>query len=119
MLNNSLKFVVVKASFASPTQLRASIGILNENGNDNIFLCKSHYNKLYRDMYPPVRCASCNAYPRKGPFTHHSPNPQLVATFLNDVNILKADDVLCLTCYMVHLSIITSIETRPIAAMPS
>ena len=57
-------------------RFRETLGILSE---EEIFLCKSHYNKVYRQMYAPIKCASCSAYPKAGSaFTHHSPNPHYI-----------------------------------------
>lgn len=70
------------------------------------FLCKHHYNKVYRELHPSIKCSSCKALPKAGgTFTHRSPNAQLVSEYLNDECTLQPHDLLCLACYKVHLSI--------------
>ena len=108
--NNSENDCIIKASFMSQQEMKELCSI----DSNNAFLCKHHYNKIYRELHPPKRCASCNALPKAGGnFTHHSPNAQLVSEYLNDDCVLQQHDLLCLACYKLHLSINNSQKNQP------
>ncbi len=70
---------IIKATFAPKEYMEKVIGLQIDG---EIMLCKGHYNKVYREIYPPTKCTSCNAYPKLGTtFTHHSPNGNAVSTY--------------------------------------
>ena len=80
-----------------------------------VTLCEKHYHFLYRQSHKSKPCASCGANPkiRHGPYIRHSPDPATVCQYLNyntDCNeMLSSTDLLCKSCYNVHLAILKSI----------
>ena len=68
------------ASFASYEKLMSAGEIASEE--EEIYLCKIHYNDVYRKL-KPINCASCNAHPKQGKlFTRHCPHPTTIYNIL-------------------------------------
>lgn len=102
---------IIKASFAPEEKLKETMGITEEG---EILLCKNHYNEVYRATHFRA-CASCHAYPKEGrTFSHHSPDPVIVAAYFGDDCEIQPDELLCLMCYRVHLSVLSDIENQPV-----
>ena len=66
---------IIKASFAQVAKLREMASIFSDKE------CKYHYNKIYREINQPTKCASCNGYPK---VEAHSPT-----TVQMSIGILK------------------------------
>jgi hypothetical protein len=63
-------------------------------------------------VYPPNKCALCDANPKKGTvFTHHCPDAISISAYLG-VQI-QSSDILCPGCYKVYLSILTHLDKEP------
>ena len=107
---------IIKASFAPPETIRQVIG---NSSSDDLLLCKSHYNLTYRSVFPPMKCASCQAHPKIGStFRHYSPDAQTVTTYLQESGTtyteVEPNQLICLTCYKMHASILASIEAQDV-----
>ena len=105
---------IIKASFAPPETIRQAVGISSSN---DLLFCKGHYNQLYRQLHPPIKCASCQAQAKVGStFRHYSPDSVTISKYLSDSGTMysevQPDDLICLTCYKMHLAILSSFETQ-------
>ena len=60
--------------------------------------------------------ACCGAKPKSGqPFSRHSADPETVSVHLSSVGVpirMKSEDIICSTCYKLHLSILKGIEEK-------
>lgn len=108
------KQVIIKTSFASRETIVEAIRVLPVIPKD-LMLCKTHYNDLYRIINPPKKCSSCQSTCKWGnSFRHYSPDAITVSTYLQNRDTLyspvDSHDLICLTCYKMHTSILESIE---------
>ena len=80
-----------------------------------MLLCRKHYSLLYRQfVLTESTCASCEAKPKSGTmFSSHSPDPYTIALHLGSEQPIQEDDVLCGSCYKLHLSILNSLDKAP------
>ena len=88
------------------------------NGTEQpIFLCQTHYQCLYRKIHAHIPCAGCDAKPKssQGGYTRHSPDALSVTNYLNEHTefevTITPTDVLCKSCYDMHLVIIKNMES--------
>ena len=94
---------------------------------ESITLCETHYQYVYRQVHAHKPCAGCGANPkaRQGAFTRHSPDAARISRYLNDrictgfdISITQAD-ILCKSCYDMHLAIFQNIERQAIHDIPN
>lgn len=92
--NTSQNSNIINVRFTTKSKIEEILGItLNE---DEVLLCKDHYNKCYR-VYNPTHCASCNAWPKTSTtFINHCLN-NLIAAYLNDGVVLTSNVSLAIT----------------------
>lgn len=105
---------VSRALFAPTSEVKRLSGIRTDS-DEPVLLCSAHYCQVYRQVHPPMKCASCGAFPKPGSkFTHHSPDASLVSRYLHEIDHMveeiQPNDNLCMTCYKVHLSVVSVIE---------
>ena len=80
-------------------------------------LYRDQYTDLYKLFHPQSTCASCGATSKRGTsFSHHSPDTHAVSLHLEETTGIKTNvnpgDLLCTTCYKLHLSILKALETQ-------
>lgn len=100
-------------SLLSPDQLKQVLDVSLEVDvpHDQLPLCQSHYNEMYRGITGSQPCDSCGVKPRKGEyFVRHCPSPGLVNIHLNNITddhrALTNKSNICLPCYKYINSIV-------------
>jgi hypothetical protein len=89
---------------------------LTVQDTDSTSLCEAHYQDLYRQAHAPTPCCGCGCKPksRNGPYTRHSPDPTTISKYLSEKTGCSVDitqtDVLCKSCYNIHLAILNDIN---------
>ena len=105
---------LIRPSFASIQKLEEAL-IVKSSVDCPLLLCKKHYSLLYRQfVLTESTCASCEAKPKSGTmFSCHSPDPYTVALHLGSEQPIQEDEVLCGSCYKLHLFILNSLDKAP------
>lgn len=100
---------VTTVSFANEAQIQDILGITTEK---NLF-CKYHYQVVYRTFRKKssAPCAACGATPLwDTQFTRHCPDYRIIIehmrTAIGTEMVLAPLDVICSTCYKLHLHIV-------------
>ena len=99
-------------SFTSKPTIAATLNLTVPETEDT-YLCINHYQLLYRTLrkQSSVPCAACGAKPLwDTQFSRHCPDVELIIEHIRtaigvELN-LTSDDVICSSCYKLHLQII-------------
>ena len=107
---------MIKPSFVPVEKLKAALKI-SSTGEAPLVLCQHCYNELYAQFHPLKTCASCGAKPKVGShLCRHSPDAAAVTQHLQETTgtevIIQPSDCLCYTCYLLHLTIHTSLHAK-------
>ena len=107
---------LIQPKFESTDNLGTALGIKPSPGHP-FLLCRDHYTELYKLFHPQTTCASCGATAKRGTsFSHHSPEAHAVSQHLEETTGIRTNvtpgDLLCTTCYTLHLSILKALETQ-------
>ena len=111
---------LIRPSFESPSVICSHLHV-NTTDFDSLYLCHKHYT-IHRALNPLIPCASCVARPKAGQsFNRHSLDALLVNThfhnvFQNVTEDIQMNDVLCYSCYRMHLLIIKNLEEQKIGS---
>lgn len=87
-----------------------------ERVEEEIVLCETHYQTVYRQSHKADPCAGCGARPksREAKFSRHSPDATTVSEYLRSRagydHDLSPSDTICKACYDMHWAILNSIE---------
>jgi hypothetical protein len=100
-------------SFANEQQINEIFGVTILNSDNHVLFCRSHYQLVYRIIrkQSSTPCETCGARPLcDTKFTRHCPdssiiNDHMVTAMGLEMNITPLD-VICSTCYKLHLHII-------------
>ena len=95
----------------------------------DLTLCNSHYQFLYRKVHYPEPCASCFTEPNYGgKYTRCCPDPEQISAFLKETfnldGVLTATSKICKQCYLFHRQILqqqgeANTEVVPDRSLPS
>ena len=83
-----------------------------------VTVCETHYQYVYRQLHAQNPCAGCGARPkfRQAAYTRHSPDANTISQYLNERTgfdgSVTATDTLCKLCYDMHLVILQHIEKQ-------
>ncbi len=98
----------ISPTFATVSELEELIHI-NVSGEQPLLLCNDHYQYVYREFNSPTTCSSCGIKPKSGKrFHRHCPDVDLVNSLLCGEEEITDNDVICLSCYRVHLEMCKS-----------
>ena len=84
----------------------------------SVLLCEKHYQLVYRKMHERTPCAGCGAKPkvRQDAYTRHSPDPFTISQYLSGQTefpmSLQPTDIICRSCYDLHMIILRSLENQ-------
>ena len=107
---------LITPAFQSIASLEATVGV-QATSEQPFLLCPQHYQQLYRVFSIPKPCAGCGMKPKFGStFVRHSPDALTVTRILQETTDFEGhinpDDVLCYSCYKLHLYSLQKIESE-------
>ena len=105
---------LIQPKFESTDNLATALGIKPSPDHPSFSVEIVTYTNFF---HPQSTCTSCGATSKTGTsFSHHSPDPHAVSLHLEETTGVKINvnpgDLLCNTCYKLHLSIVKALENQ-------